>query len=274
MKTRWMMGAAAAALTVAGAAVALAADLPTKKEAPAPVFVPPPFTWTGFYIGGNIGGVWGTGTRQSTLYAAGFPFLSTYYPNNLGTNPGGWLLGGQAGYNYQSGAAVFGLETDLDWTSMNRNFHYISPAFAGLVEPFNIYNGDYLALNAKANLDWLGTTRVRVGFVATPDNRLLFYGTGGIAYGGGSANYNLYDAFYGAYWTGNPSSSRVGWTLGAGAEYALTNNWTIKGEYLYYNLGSSRTFAYSNSLFFPGVVATTKYTWDGSIFRIGVNYKF
>ena len=68
MKNRWLMGAAAAALTVAGAVSAQAADLPTRKEAPAPVFVPPPFTWTGFYVGLNAGGIWGTGsTRDDPL---------------------------------------------------------------------------------------------------------------------------------------------------------------------------------------------------------------
>ena len=71
MINRWLMSAAAGALTVAGAFAAQAADLPTRKEAPAPVFVPPPFTWTGFYIGVNAGGVWGTGSTQTTLYNAG-----------------------------------------------------------------------------------------------------------------------------------------------------------------------------------------------------------
>ena len=94
-------------------------------------------------------------------------------------------------------------------------------------------------MNAKANLDWLGTTRARLGFVATPDNRLMFYATGGVAYGGGSASYSAFDATNDLFWTGNPSSSRVGWTIGGGVEYAITNNITIKGEYLYYDLGST-----------------------------------
>ena len=88
MKNRWLMGAAAAALTVAGAFAAQAADLPTRKEAPAPVFVPPPFTWTGFYVGVNAGGVWGSnGNRSSTIFANGFPFLSVDWPNG-GTGSG------------------------------------------------------------------------------------------------------------------------------------------------------------------------------------------
>ena len=120
MKNRWLMGAAAAALTVAGAFAAQAADLPTRKEAPAPVFVPPPFTWTGFYIGLNAGGIWGTGSTETTLYNAGFPLLTTIWPGgNLGGSQSGFIGGGQAGYNWQTGAFVLGVETDFDWTSMN-----------------------------------------------------------------------------------------------------------------------------------------------------------
>ena len=107
MTKRWMMGVAAAALTVATAVAAQAADLPTRKAPPAPIFVPPPFTWTGFYVGVNAGGVWSSGSRNATLYAPGSDvFLSNYFPGGIGNNQSGFIGGGQAGYNYQSGAAV------------------------------------------------------------------------------------------------------------------------------------------------------------------------
>src|SRR3974390_1599916 len=112
MINRWLTGTAVAALTVAGALSAQAADLPTKKAAPAPMYVPPPFTWTGFYIGLNAGGIWQEGSRSTTLYSYGFPWLSTYYPGSLGNGGSGFLGGAQAGYNYQWGAAVLGVETD------------------------------------------------------------------------------------------------------------------------------------------------------------------
>jgi outer membrane immunogenic protein len=283
MKNRWLMGAAAAALTVAGAFSAQAADLPTRKEAPAPVFVPPPFTWTGFYVGLNAGGVWTTGSRDVTLFANGFPFLQNSFPTSLGSGASGFLGGAQAGYNWQSGAFVMGLETDLDWTSTSKNFNFVGAPFANgtvVVGPNGlpvVLSGDALNANASAKLNWIGTTRARLGFVATPDNRLMFYGTGGFAYGGGSGYLNVFDNAQGLYWHGSPSSSRVGWTIGAGVEYAITNNVTIKGEYLYYNLGSSRFVSAGNltsSALFPGVYATAKYNYDGSIFRAGVNYKF
>jgi outer membrane immunogenic protein len=135
-----------------------------------------------------------------------------------------------------------------------------------------IYNGDTLNVNAKASLDWLGTTRGKVGFVVTPDNRLMIYGTGGVAYGGGSSHFNVYDSYYNAYWSGNPSSTRVGWAAGAGIEYAFTNNSTIGGEYLYADLGTVGNAAAAT--FFPNVYATAKIDYNASIFRAFANYKF
>jgi outer membrane immunogenic protein len=277
MKNRWLMGAAAAALTVAGAFAAQAADLPTRKEAPAPVFVPPPFTWTGFYVGVNAGGVWGSsGNRSSTIYANGFPFLSADWPNGgVGSGNTGFIGGGQAGYNWQTGAFVLGIETDFDGTSLSKSASLVGPSF---IEPINGAN-DFLTAHGKVSLDWLGSTRARVGFVATPDNRLMFYGTGGFAYGGGTANLSVFDAANGWGWTsGNNSNTRTGWTLGAGVEYALTNNIILGGEYLYYNLGS-RTLNVAPTLaasqfFGPGVYASTKVNYDGSVLRARLSYKF
>ena len=197
--------------------------------------MPPPFTWTGFYVGVNAGGIWETGSRTTTLYAAGIPWLSSYYPNSLGSGSSGLIVGGQAGYNWQSGAAVFGVETDFDWTSMSKNIQVQQHA----VRRGDGLPGRYLERERPAKMDWLGTTRARIGFVATPDNRLMFYGTGGLAYGGASGHLNVFDTNNNFYWHGAPSSTRFGWTIGAGVEYAITNNITIKGEYLYYNLGSS-----------------------------------
>jgi outer membrane immunogenic protein len=105
----------------------------------------------------------------------------------------------------------------------------------------------------------------------------MFYGTGGVAYGGGSAHANVYDADAGWGWAESKSDTRVGWTLGAGVEYAITNNVTVKGEYLYYNLGTTNEVgvATGNALTaFPTSYLASKVTYEGSIFRAGVNYKF
>ena len=275
MTNRWLKGVAIAALMAVGTVAAQAADLPTRKEAPAPVFVPPPFTWTGFYIGLNAGGIFSSGSRNADLFvpaAIAFP-LASYFPGGLGSGQTGFIGGGQAGYNWQTGAFVLGIETDFQGTTLSKSFDSVSSPFVGA----GFLTGDTLGVHAKASLDWLGTTRGRVGFVVTPDNRLMIYGTGGIAYGGGSANFSAFDATTGSLWTGNPSSSRVGWTAGAGVEYALTNNWTIRGEYLYVDLGSSNFTSVGNAAsaaFFPGVYASGKIDYNASIFRAAVNYKF
>ncbi len=276
MTNRWLMRAAAAALTVAGAFAAQAADLPSKKMAPAPIFVPPPFTWTGFYVGVNAGGIWGQGSVSTQTFAPGLfgPILVNDFPGgHFGGGQSGFIGGGQAGYNWQTGSFVLGVETDFDWTSLSRNSSFIGPTF---VDPFGF--NDQFTENGSRKLDWLGTTRARVGFVATPDNRLMFYGTGGFAYGGASSHLNIFDTNNGWYWNGNGNNNtRTGWTIGAGAEYAITNNITLKGEYLYYDLGSSHNVTVPNpaaSAFFPGSYTTAKINFDGSVFRVGVNYKF
>ncbi len=283
MKNRWLMGAAAAALTVAGAVSTQAADLPTRKEAPPPVFVPPPFTWTGFYIGVNAGGVWNTG---NTTLSGFFPaFTTPFFPggvvfNNLlptgrlNTGASGFIGGGQAGYNWQTGAFVLGVETDFDGTSMSKNVDIVG---ANFINPFTGVPHDFITAHGHASLDWLGTTRGRVGFTAW-DNRLMFYGTGGVAYGGGSANASIFDAQNGFFWGGSTERSRVGWTAGAGVEYAFTNNWILGAEWLYYNLGShSTTFVGTgllNSKIPAGSFVGVKQTFDGDEVRARLSYKF
>jgi outer membrane immunogenic protein len=274
MMNRWLKGVAVVALMAVGTVAAQAADLPTRKEAPAPVFVPPPFTWTGFYVGLNAGGIWSSGSRSASLIDPDSDlFLTSEFPGGLGSSGGGFIGGGQAGYNWQTGAFVLGVETDFQGTTLSKDFNFTSAPFAGP----GIFTGDALNVNAKASLDWLGTTRARVGFVATPDNRLMIYATGGVAYGGGSSHFNMFDSTNGLFWAGSPSSTRVGWTIGGGVEYAVTNNITIKGEYLYADLGSDSITTNPNgaaAVLLPGAFATAKFDYNASIFRAGVNYKF
>src|SRR5271165_7135194 len=275
MTNRLLMGAAAAALTVAGAFAAQAADLPTRKAPPAPVFVPPPFTWTGFYIGLNAGGVWSTGNIRSTVIDPTFGVIGASWPNtNFGSNSG-FIGGGQAGYNWQTGAFVLGVETDFDGTSLSRSRTFIGPSF---IEPINGFTDNFSA-NGSVRLNWLGSTRARVGWAVTPDNRLMIYGTGGVAYGGGSAHLNVFDADNGWFWSsGSNSATRTGWTVGGGVEYAFTNNIIFGAEYLYYNLGS-RTLTVTPNLaasnfFGPTVFSSTKVDFNASVIRARLSYKF
>ena len=286
MIRRRLLGAAYAALAVAGAVSAQAADLPTRKEAPAPIFVAPPFTWTGFYVGANVGGVWSNGGNASTtVFANGFPIgtisgvpatLADVFPgSNFGGGQSGFIGGGQAGYNWQTGAFVFGVETDFDGTTLSRSRSVIGPSF---VEPIFGLN-DFFTANGSVKLDWLGSTRGRVGYAFFPDNRLLIYGTGGVAYGGASSHLDVFDAVDGfSFSSSGGSSSRVGWTAGGGVEYAFTNNWIIGAEYLYYDLGSRHLNIVPNvaaSDFLGATVfSQTKISFTGSVARARISYKF
>ena len=138
----------------------------------------------------------------------------------------GFIGGGQLGYNWQRGTWLLGLESDIQFSSERGSGDVCAAACpAGFV-----FTRDY-------KLDWFGTARGRVGFL--PADRLLLYVTGGLAYGG----------FSGSSWTlpldiGTWSQTSVGWTVGAGVEAALGNNWSVKFEYLYMDLGNAgRQFA-------------------------------
>jgi outer membrane immunogenic protein len=148
---------------------------------------------------------------------------------NLGKLEINGVLGGvQLGYNQQMNNIVFGVETDIQGSGMN----------------------DEVSGLAKDNLDWFGTLRGRVGFAA---DRALFYTTGGLAYGGGTYK----DLFNGV----SDSYDRAGWTLGAGVEYAVSDNMTIRAEYMYANFGKFH-------------VGGTEATPDFNAVRVGVNFKF
>jgi outer membrane immunogenic protein len=274
MMSRWLKGVAIVALTAVGAIAAQAADLPTRKEAP-PVFVPPPFTWTGFYVGLNAGAIFTSGSRSiNFINPTNLSFLALNEPGGLGSGQTGFIGGGQAGYNWQTGAFVLGVETDFQGTTLSKKTDFISPAFAGVGVPAALL-GDTLSVHAKASLDWLGTTRGRVGYVVTPDNRLMIYATGGVAYAGATGNFSVFDATKGLALSGSPSKTRVGWTIGGGVEYALTNNWTIRGEYLYADLGKTNfTTPIATVPAFAGFGATGHISYNASIVRGAVNYKF
>ncbi len=281
MTNRWLKGVAVAALTAVGTMAAQAADLPTRKEAPAPIFVPPPFTWTGFYIGVNAGGIWPSGGRDASIFDPNS--LSMAASSMLGSRavsdrkaPDSSAAARPATTGRLAPSCSVSKPTSMGRPSASRSITSALPLPARPLRQG--LNGDFLTVNGKNSLTWLGTTRARLGFVATPDNRLMIYATGGVAYGGGNSQFTVFDATTGSFWSGNPSSSRVGWTIGGGVEYAITNNITIKGEYLYADLGSSkftttrkRASATAN---FPGVIASGKIDWNASIFRAGVNYKF
>jgi len=247
--------------------VAQAADLPAPAYKAPVVAAPIPYNWTGFYIGGNGGYSWGNANDSDTFGA--FPIATG------STNMNGWVAGGQLGYNWQVNNYVFGLEADAQGTGQRGTFGFgtgpVCPLFTIAVLPCVTS-----ALGVEEKLPWFGTFRGRLGF--TPFDRGLLYVTGGLAVGQVDTNATLTatTAFLGgpplatATAAASASTTRVGWTVGAGFEWAVWDNWTAKVEYLYLDLGTvSDTFT---GLGAATLVTSSRIT--DNIARFGINYRF
>jgi outer membrane immunogenic protein len=180
---------------------ATAADLPPpvyRAPTAAPIYAPAPFSWSGFYVGGNLGWGWSDGDGTFTITGLGAVPVSG--------NGDGFLGGGQIGYNSQMGQVVFGVETDIQGSSGSGDL--AGPGVTGTLKT-----------------PWFGTIRGRIGYAY---DKWLFYVTGGGVYG--ELDYDGALSTTGAfsadtnYWT---------WTLGAGVEAMLWDRWSAKLEYLY-----------------------------------------
>ncbi|MFO1101921.1 MAG: outer membrane beta-barrel protein [Methylocystis sp.] len=207
-----ILGFAAALLCAASAS---AADLPSRKAPPLPPPPPPLFSWTGVYVGLNLGGGWlDNYNRQgwgSTFSGVGWWPTYVYNGNN---SSGGVIGGGQIGYNYQvTPLFVVGVETDIQGTSIGGSSATGGWWFGG----------------ATRSVSWFGTVRGRVG-ISLFKPELLFYGTGGFAYGDLKLNLPIFNGF---------RQTATGWTAGGGVEYAFLPNWSAKLEYLYTNIGAN-----------------------------------
>jgi outer membrane immunogenic protein len=258
LRTILISGLATALLSGA----ALAADLPTKKEAPA--FVPPPaaVSWTGFYIGVN-GGYAGdefkypfSGNYEDVISASGAADLTS----------SGFLGGVQAGYNYQFASSwVAGLEADIDATSITGK---VSVNASGSFEGYPASG----SVSAKSEQPYLGTLRGRLGYLVT--DRFLVFGTGGLAYGqvktSADAGYSYGPGPDSGTFSWSKDTIHTGWTLGAGVEYMINKNWTFKTEYLYVDLGSKTLLSGSGD----GYAYDLKVHPTDNIVRAGLNYKF
>ena len=236
-----------AAIVALGTGVASAADLPMK--APPPVYAPQIFTWTGFYIGGNIGAAWTRSEWQDTLFDLDWGR----------TNDARFIGGGQIGVNYAFGGGsnfVIGAEADFDWVG-NHNGNGVT-VVGPLGHGFNVVSND----------TWITTFAARIGFAA---DRALFYGKFG---GGwvGNNGFTVTDLTTGGAFTSS-SNTASGWLVGAGIEYAFTNNWTVKLEYDYLGL-PSRTFVVTGTVI-PALAGDT-ITSNHNVqeLKLGVNYLF
>jgi outer membrane immunogenic protein len=254
--------------TTAAAAMlgsAYAADLPSRR--PPPVAYAPPvpiFTWTGFYLGVNAGGAFrahnNTGFNNAVFFGGAAPFFGPgFVGNNNNGNNARFIGGGQAGVNYQIGQFVIGVEGD-------------GQALVGSSNNNNNNNFGFANNTNGSNIGFLGTVRGRAGIAV---DRLLVYGTGGVAFGG---NNNFPNTTFGAvggvptfFTANNRNNMRVGFAAGAGVEYAFTPNWSVKLEYLYADLGrNNRTFLAPGG--FAGFTVNNRE--QDHIVRAGLNYRF
>lgn len=226
-------------------------------------------SWTGPYVGLNLG--YGGGTFNYPYSGATDSTGATAVGGKIRQNSSGIVGGGQAGYDYQApGGWVLGVVTDIDGSNIHGN-----TAFSGLDASGNATSGQL-----RSQVDYLGTFRVRGG-EAMFGGRLLPYVTGGLAYGGVSsaASFACTSCGTGGAAVANGltrSTTQVGWTVGAGADYALTPRISLRAEYLYVDLGRQNLTG-GAEFTAPGVDvynATVNADTTANVVRMGVNYRF
>jgi len=204
-----------------------AADLsvaPLYKAPRPPAAVTQAYNWTGFYLGVNGGGGWGH---------------SWWDANMTGINLSGGQVGGTAGYNWQFGNAVLGIEGDADWSN-------IKGTSTSTLCPFGCTTSD----------SWLSTVRGRAGWAF---GTVMPYVTGGLAVGDIRANVPGFAI---------ATQTNAGWTVGGGLEVALPGNWSAKAEYLHVDLGRF------NCGIDCGAAGVDNVSMHDNVVRAGLNYHF
>ena len=257
---RQMFLATVGAIALIGSA--FAADL----APPPPAYVPPaPYSWTGLYVGVQVGYVWGKDPADTTFItpAAGpipsiafIPGAPVYLNDSVGNNPQGVIGGAHIGYNLQINQWVAGLEGTVDGTSISRSV-------------FDPFSG--LTLGTQAPVQ--GSIRLRAGVAW---DRFLVYATGGAAFTGIQDNYTDTTGFVtgvpGA--TENISKTRAGWTVGGGLEYAVTDNWSVRAEYRYSDFGHYTDYPLTTYVVPAGVVLNVQHHLTENQVQVGLSYKF
>ena len=242
MKNLLLSSVALLGLTVG----AVAADLPS-RAVPAPVAAVPVFTWTGFYAGLQAGYGWSS--------------TSTTFTGLGGVTAGelegeGFVGGAHIGYNHQFGSFVVGIEADLEGASYGDDF-------------VGVRFSDGSTLRTESDVALQGSLRTRLGVAF---DRVLVYATGGFTFANFETDYTFTDGITDVVTRRSFDNSEWGWTLGAGVEYAFTNNLTARLEYRYTRFEGYRNDDSDDRAFFNG----SSYAFDPDFHtvRVGVSYKF
>jgi outer membrane immunogenic protein len=231
---------------ISGLGAASAADMAVK--APVQALPPPVYSWTGCYIGAEGGGAWGR--SRTRLAATGEPFQDPF-------DVSGGVVGGEWGCNYQFGKIVIGYEGDFSWSNKKGS------AFDGLTA-----GNPLIPITVEER--WISTQRGRLGWAW---DRTLLYVTGGVAFADARWSGALLPPAFAPAFTASDTAHFTGGVVGVGVEFAITNNWTVKGEYLYTDLGSS-TICNATCATPFGPFAARNVSLTDNIVRVGVNYKW
>jgi outer membrane immunogenic protein len=222
--------------------------------------------WSGLYIGAHAGYGWGSTDVDLSNSTGAIFYNDPFVPSSGSLSDSDGFVGGlQVGANKQLGGMVVGLEADVSWSGMEADGTFTTPL------------GSQWAITSE--LTTLGTVRGRVGLLATP--ALLIYGTAGLAWGQVDVTQatTFVDGKGAKLDDGGRTSgdfNHIGYAIGAGAEYALGNGWSLKGEYLYIDLGDEDYQLTGTTK--PGgtvpYVETFASELDLHTLRVGANYKF
>ncbi len=230
--------------------------------------------WAGPYVGGNVGAALGQSkTQQSTVFSPTGYFASSSVPavNGAGSkklSPDGVIGGLHAGYDWQFGSIVAGVIGEFGALALNES--------SGSTVTYPCCAPTNFTVKNKVSTDWFLSFRPRVGYAF---GNLLPYLTGGVSLTNLRTNFTFTDTFASASETANKTSTRVGWSVGTGIEYALNNNWSLKGEYLYTDFGRSSSSGTALTAFTPAIAFPTN-TFSHSAdlqvhaIRIGFSYRF
>ena len=245
---------------------AFAADMAPRMYTKAAPVVAPIYNWSGFYAGIHAGYTFGDRTNVETSGLAPLNVgnvLSGARAANVGVNRDGFIGGGQIGWNWQSNSPwVWGLEADISYTDVNSTTNFVT-----FLPPANLSLNNSLS----SKMDYFGTVRGRLGYAW---DRTMVYATGGLAYGQVENSAAFFNAANALQFVGSTRNTKTGYTVGGGIEHAWMGNWTVKAEYLYYDLGGNDVTVIATPTGGSSGAYNSNFRNDGHIVRAGLNYKF
>jgi len=238
-----------------------AADMALKAPPPAA----PVYSWSGFYLGVDVGGAWSNGDSSTTPIPD--PIAWNLLPASLNLRASSAIGGVHAGYDYQlSPNAVIGIEAD--WQATNTAASSTVPGLnsaGGVIAPA-------LPITMTRDLHWLASVRPRAGVLA--NNALLLFVTGGAAWGDVHYTGSLPSSPPGFIWATDTSATKSGYVVGGGAEWMVAPNLQLRAQYLFYRLQGHSAVANGVPPFPPFQIGYNWNAFSTNVVEVGLSYKF